>query len=178
MANINQLDDIEERINVMMPQLDEIIASQQDISNEIIDRQEGIREQIVEVTESQDEIVRNQNVIKDHHFVIVEAQLDQTIQNQGHIRANQDQIKANQDVIKDHHIVIIEAQLDQTIQNQDHIKANQDQIKANQDEIKASRNEEKEKMERYFAGIKRKHDEIDDKVEKTKVTFFLYKQYF
>jgi hypothetical protein len=33
MANINQLDDIEERINVMMPQIDEIIASQQDLSN-------------------------------------------------------------------------------------------------------------------------------------------------
>jgi hypothetical protein len=35
--------------------------------------------------------------------------------------------------------------------------------------MKASRNEEKEKMERQFAGIKRKHDEIDNKVEQTKV---------
>jgi hypothetical protein len=35
--------------------------------------------------------------------------------------------------------------------------------------LKASRNEEKEKMERQFAGIKRKHDEIDNKVEQTKV---------
>jgi hypothetical protein len=35
--------------------------------------------------------------------------------------------------------------------------------------MKTSRNEEKEKMERQFAGIKRKHDEIDDKVEQTKV---------
>jgi hypothetical protein len=35
--------------------------------------------------------------------------------------------------------------------------------------MKASWNEQKEKMEGQFAGIKRKHDEIDDKVEQTKV---------
>jgi hypothetical protein len=48
------------------------------------------------------------------------------------------------------------------------MKQSQDeQIK---DEMKGCRNEEKdEKMERQFAEIKRKHDEIDDKVEQTKV---------
>ena len=49
------------------------------------------------------------------------------------------------------------------------MKQSQHFMKVNQDETKASRNEEKEKMERQFPGKRRKNDEKDDKVEQIKV---------